>query len=158
MFKEIDALRLALKHAIEDGHLTYAAQVFTDFWGGIGTWQTLDQVRKQAVMAWVPKAPLDFAALLTAGENISLPASIPVTLVRGEHTHRQTAKICDILVSEQPDCHPEVIANAGHMGPFTHAEKFAEIIAGHIFRAEKAQAEWQAANFAAPEPRRAPGP
>jgi len=115
-------------------------QAFVDYWGRQGAWAALRPTVQAALMRWVPKAPLDFRALIE--EPTSLAAygrlRMPVLVMRGEHAPLPTLKIAKMLSSVLPQARLAVISGAGHMGPLTHGSAVSELIATHIDTAEAA--------------------
>ncbi len=144
LFDEIDALALAIEGAVDEGFRSFAAQVFTDFWGGLGAWQTLRRDRRTALTDWVPKCPLDFGALLYEASGAGLPADLPVTLMVGGQSHAQTRRIGELLAIEMPQTRLVEIEGAGHLGPFVFRDKVADIIATHLDAAESAASQPEA--------------
>lgn len=100
LFSEIISLSNTIRTGIEEGCEDFSAQVFTDFWGGLGAWQALSRERRCAMIDWIGKAPSDFDALLREPdpENI-LPKDIPITIIIGSQTHAQARRIAEILAS-----------------------------------------------------------
>jgi pimeloyl-ACP methyl ester carboxylesterase len=90
---------------------------------------------------WVPKAPLDFRALIdeptAAGRYADL--RFPVLVLRGEHAPAPTRLIAETLPALMSAARLTVVAGAGHMGPLTHAAEVNAAIGMHI---EEAQARF----------------
>src|SRR5262245_56400395 len=63
-FAEIDALARATGERVIAGDYRRAAISFVDYWGGAGAWAALRPSVQAALIRWVPKATLDFRALL----------------------------------------------------------------------------------------------
>src|SRR3954469_1904428 len=131
---EIAITREIIGVAIARGDYRGAAATFVDYWGGAGAWKALRPSLQQAIVRWVPKALLDFHALVE--EPMPLGAytglDVPVLLLRGEHALLPSRVIVDTLAAQLPSASVQVIAGAGHMGPVTHCEAVATAIARHI--------------------------
>lgn len=136
LFDEIEALAVAIEGAVDEGCQDFAAQIFTDFWGGVGTWQTLRRDRRAALTNWVPKCPLDFGALLYEPSGADLPADLPITLMVGTQSQRQTRRIAELLVARAPQTRLVEVRGAGHLGPFTFRDRVARLVSERHQRAQ----------------------
>lgn len=134
LFREIEALSSAMGNAIDEGNITYAAHVFTEFWGGLGAWQALSKTQRTAMRNWVRKGPLDFHALLyePAGKPALSAINVPTTLIYGTLTHPHTRRIAEELALAIPDCRLCPVQGASHMGPFTHRQEVLQIVGNHL--------------------------
>jgi pimeloyl-ACP methyl ester carboxylesterase len=119
------------------GDYQAAARRFVDYWNGEGTWAAMKPESRAEIVRYIPKAPLEFSALIE--EPAPLAAfrrmAFPVLLMRGALAPEPTALIAQKLFSIMRDAVIEEIPNAGHMGPFSHAELVSDMIAAHVFRA-----------------------
>ena len=138
LFQEIRVLAHAIQVAVDEGCAEFAAQAFTDFWGGLGAWQALRRDRREKVANWVPKCPLDFGALLFEPTVPFRCLDMPVTLIVGSHTHKQTKRIAEILASLIPHAMMVTLDGAGHLGPFTLRDKVENLVEGHLEFADQA--------------------
>lgn len=129
LLDEIETLSRDISVAVSEECHEYAAQLFTEFWGGIGSWQTLSRERRRELSIWVPKAYLDFRALIDEPSGAFLP-SLPTTLMVGAETHGQTKRITEILQCELSRAKVVEIPGADHLGPF----RFREAVVGVIWR------------------------
>ena len=93
-----------------------------------------------ALIRWMPKAPLDFRALMDEPTPASAYAALrmPVLVLRGEHAPRPTQLIAEILTKLLPAARLAVVEGAGHMGPLTHADAVSTCMAAHISAAQAA--------------------
>lgn len=147
LFDEIETLAVAIEGAVDEDCPGFAAQLFTEFWGGLGAWQALRRDRRAALTNWVPKCPLDFGALLYEASGAELPADLPVTLMVGSQSHAQTRRIGALLATEIPQTRLVEIEGAGHLGPFVFRDRVAEVIAEHLSTAKSAASQpeaWEA--------------
>ena len=131
---EIENLTAIIRTGIVTGAYRHAAAAFVDYWNGVGSWSSLRPEARDALIRWLPKAPLDFHALI---EDDTLPARLrhivcPVLLMRGEHARRPSRRIVDELMGILPNGSLEVLEGAGHMGPLTHRTAVNRCIATHI--------------------------
>ena len=93
-FSEIAALARETAYAVSIGDLRRAATIF-DYWGGTGAWRALRPSVQAALMRWVPKASLDFHALMEEPTPLGAYANlaVPVLILRGEYAPRP-ARLC----------------------------------------------------------------
>lgn len=70
-FAEIRALADDVGMNILRGAYQAAARSFVDYWNGHGAWDELRAEVRTALLRWLPKAPLDFAALIEEPTPIS---------------------------------------------------------------------------------------
>jgi pimeloyl-ACP methyl ester carboxylesterase len=131
---EIRAIAAEVDRAVLRGAYVQAARRFVDYWNGAGTWAQLKQQARDEIVRYVPKACLDFRALL--GERLPLVAyrrlRAPLLLLRGEYAPQPTRLIVEKLTEVMRPRMVTEVAGAGHMGPFSHAEAVADAIAAHV--------------------------
>ena len=131
---EIRGLAHDVEQACLDGNTQSAARRFVDYWNGDGSWAAMSPETRTDLMRYVPKACLDFRALID--EPMPLVAYRRIhgrlLLIRGEHAPAPTEAIVRKLTSFMKPAAVFTIAGAGHMGPLTHADVVARTIAAHI--------------------------
>jgi pimeloyl-ACP methyl ester carboxylesterase len=133
-FAEILASAARTAEGVVAGDWRGAARSFVDYWGGQGAWSALRPSAQAMLTRWVPKAPLDFRALIHEPTPASAYAKlrVPTLIMRGEHAPAPTRLIAETLPQLMPSAKLIVIPDAGHMGPLTHAHTVNAAIAGHI--------------------------
>ncbi len=153
-FTEIAALAQETAYAVSIGDLRRAATTFVDYWGGTGAWRALRPSVQAALMRWVPKASLDFHALMEEPTPLGAYASlaVPVLILRGEYAPRPARLIAETLSARLSQARTLVVDGAGHMGPLTRATVVSRLIADHIAAAEAAA--WPPVNARAQRPGR----
>ena len=137
-FAEIRAIATKVDEEVISGDYREAAISFVDYWGGRGAWVALRPSVQAGLTRWVPKAPLDFRAVMnepTAPSRYS-DLHFPALIMRGEHAPAPTRLIAETLPALMPAAGLLVIAGAGHMGPLTHASEVNAAIARHIAESE----------------------
>jgi pimeloyl-ACP methyl ester carboxylesterase len=139
-FAEIAAIARKTAEGVIAGDYRRAAIAFVDYWGGACTWAVLRPSVQAALIRWVPKAPLDFRALMEEPTPLAAYAGLrmPVLIMRGEHAPRPTRVIAELLPTLLP-ARLAVVQGAGHMGPLTHAPAVNALIAAHLGAAETAR-------------------
>ncbi len=133
-FSEIVAIATKSAEGVITGDYRGAAISFVDYWGGRGAWAALRPSVQATLTRWVPKAPLDFQALIDEPTPARAYAGLrcPVLIMRGEHAPGPTRLIAETLRALIPGARLAVIAGAGHMGPLTHASEVIAAITQHI--------------------------
>lgn len=120
------------------GDYRRAAERFIDYWNGDGAWAATSPELQAGMLRYVPKAALDFRALIEEPTPASAYRSFdfPVLLLCGSEAPAPTRMVASGLAAMIPSAVRAVIDGAGHMGPVTHAETVAEAMAAHVRRAE----------------------
>jgi pimeloyl-ACP methyl ester carboxylesterase len=120
-----DVLRVvdAIRHHLAFGSASDAGRAFVDFWSGEGAWRSMSPPRQASVAARMRTVASHFAALFL--EPLALRdvarLCIPTMVLTGARTVRVMRRMADTLRGAMHARHRE-IADAGHMGPITHAE------------------------------------
>jgi len=137
-FAEIADITRITEQGVITGNYAGAAAAFVDYWCGPGAWVALRPKVQDALIRWVPKAPLDFRALIEEPTPLAAYGDLrmPVLVIRGERAPLSTRSIVELLASALPQARLAVIDEAGHMGPLTHASAVSELVAAHIGTAE----------------------
>lgn len=131
---EINAIATVIGAGLISGAYQAAAAHFVDYWNGAGAWSTLRPGVRDALIRWLPKAPLDFRALMEEPTPIANYDRItcPVHIIRGEHARGPSRLIAEILARALRQASLDVLPGAGHMGPVTHQTDVYTCIAGYI--------------------------
>ena len=135
---EIRAIAARTAQGVITGNYRGAAVAFVDYWSGPGTWATLRPAAQESMTRWMPKAPLDFRALIDEPTRPSRLAALrfPTLILRGEHAPSPTRLIAEGLKALMPSARLQIVAGAGHMGPITHAKDVNAAIVRQIGEAE----------------------
>jgi pimeloyl-ACP methyl ester carboxylesterase len=131
---DIEAVAHAIRAGLVTGAYHAAAAAFTDYWNGAGAWEALWPEARERIVAWPPKAALDFLAL-TEHEMSEMAYGLircPALIVRGQHARGSCRLIAEELSRLLPQGSLEVLPGAGHMGPFSHPGEVNRLIAGFI--------------------------
>jgi pimeloyl-ACP methyl ester carboxylesterase len=131
---EVRAVAAEVDRAVVRGAYQMGARRFVDYWNGDGTWTALKPEVQAELIRYLPKACLDFRALLD--ERLPLVAfrrlRAPLVLLRGEHAPQPTDLIVRKLIEVMRPRMVQVVPGAGHMGPISHAEGVAGAIAAQL--------------------------
>lgn len=131
---EIAAIARLTGDGVITGDYQGAAAAFIDYWSGKGTWAALRPELRSSLVRWLPKAPLDFAALIGERAEASDYGRLRCStlIIRGEHAPGPTRLIAEALPTLLSNARLAVVAGAGHMGPLTHAAEVNAMIGRHI--------------------------
>ena len=104
-FAEIRSVAYAIATGVVVGDYRRAAITFVEYWSGHGAWNALRPAVQAALIAWMPKAPLDFNALFGEPEMPAAYARVdcPVLVMRGERAPAPTQIIAETLPSLMRD-------------------------------------------------------
>ena len=135
--QEIRSLAGGVAQDLMAGDDRAAAARFFDYWNGAGTWAGMKPEAQAELVKYIPKAPLEFGALIEEPTRLFAFTRLacPVLLMRGARGPAPTAAIARKLFSIMRHAVLEEIPDAGHMGPFSHAERVSGMIAAHVRRA-----------------------
>jgi pimeloyl-ACP methyl ester carboxylesterase len=124
--RDVAGAGAAIARAFEEGRPELAAQRFVDYWSGAGTWERMDRRVADRIAARIGSVVWQFEALFADAVPLSHYAQIavPVLMVSGGRTRAITRRVGELLHQAMPHAASEVIAEAGHMGPVTHAGMF----------------------------------
>jgi len=132
--EEIECLAALIGSGLVSGAYQQAAAAFVNYWNGPDAWASLRPNVRDALIAWLPKAPLDFRALIDDDTPLTMLARItcPMLMLRGEHALAPSRRIVEELRRLVPNGQAEIVPGAGHMGPMTHQEAVNARIGAHI--------------------------
>jgi pimeloyl-ACP methyl ester carboxylesterase len=135
---EIRAIAGAVERAVVNGNYREAARGFVDYWNGNGAWAGLRPENQAEILRYIPKACLDFRALIEEPMPLYAYRRIrgALLLMHGETSPQPALAIVRKLTSFMKPAGVTTIARAGHMGPFSHAEEVAKAFGAHIAAAE----------------------
>ena len=104
-FAEIAAVACKTGESVRAGDHVRAAMAFVDYWSGAGAWAALRPTIRAALVRWVPKAPLDFRALMEEPTPLSAYAALtmPILVMRGDRGPHAWSRSCC-----RPCCRPHV--------------------------------------------------
>lgn len=124
---EADGIRLIVEKAVESltrGDRATAAQLFTDYWMGEGSWLARSEAQRHSIEASVAHIKAWGNALF--GEPTPLAAfgklQMPVLLMIGSKTRAPARAVTRLLSQVLPNVRVVELDGLGHMGPITHAD------------------------------------
>jgi pimeloyl-ACP methyl ester carboxylesterase len=112
-----------IRHHLAFGSAFDAARAFIDFWSGEGAWQSMAVSRRESVAARMRAVASHFEALLLEPLTLREVARlcVPTIVLTGARTVRVMHRLAELVRGASRARHREV-ADAGHMGPITHAD------------------------------------
>jgi pimeloyl-ACP methyl ester carboxylesterase len=135
---EINGLSADIDRCVLAGDHRAAARQFVEYWSGGDAWAALREQAQADVIHYVPKACLEFRAV--ASERTPLAVyrhfRFPVLLLQGQLARDPTQMIARQLARALRFCSLRTIFGAGHMGPLSHPDMVADLIADFIERQE----------------------
>jgi pimeloyl-ACP methyl ester carboxylesterase len=126
---------------------------FVDFWNSPGAWDGLSREARTDYLRVHHKLEREVDTLLADRTPAAAYATVhqPTLLMAGERSPRAARRVVDALFAAMPSARLEVFAQAGHLGPLTHARRVAARIAAHLCGAPDSRA-WEPAKKPAPRP------
>jgi pimeloyl-ACP methyl ester carboxylesterase len=120
--------------AIAAGNTDRAAELFIDYWAGVGAWRWIPDARKPAIVASMANAHHWGDALF--GEPAPLGAfallDIPVLYLVGKSSTPSALGVARLLTGALPRVEVVEFDGLGHMGPVTHPQTVNDVIAGFL--------------------------
>lgn len=112
-----------------------AARAFLGRWG-VESFDALTPPQKAYILKTIPLIMASEASIIAPESGVkvldALPKlQMPVLLMGGQSSPRVVAKISHVLAQTAKNIKRKTIANAGHMGPITHAHAVARIMSAH---------------------------
>ena len=123
--REAFTLADTLRTRVAQGDLPAAAAGFIDYWSGTGAWAGMSVQRQQAVSARMPLVAQHFEALYREPMSAAKLARLrmPLLCLSGGRTTPSAQRIVALLQGLLPHARQQRVADAGHMGPVTHAPR-----------------------------------
>ena len=124
---EADGIRAAVAAAaaaLDAGDADAAAEHFSDYWTGPGSWATTPEARRPAIAASVRSVRRWAHALMTEPTHASAfrALHLPVLLMTGSRSTAAAHGVARRLEQVMPDTTRIHFQGLGHMGPITDAE------------------------------------
>jgi len=122
--------------ALDAGDRDAAAEHFIDYWMGAGSWRATPEKRRPAIAASVANVRRWKHALVTEPTPLAAFAAldVPVLYMTGGRSTASAKGVARLLCATLPRVETLEFADAGHMGPITHAGPVNDAIAQFIAR------------------------
>jgi pimeloyl-ACP methyl ester carboxylesterase len=133
-FAEIAGVARLISYGVITGDYRGAMERFVDYWSTPGSFRRMRPEVQDRLIAWAPKAPLDFHALIDnpLSEDAYATLDVPTLILCGEHAPRPTRTIAYRLAELLLQGRVRVVAGAGHLGPITHPDVVSPLMVQHI--------------------------
>ena len=127
---EVSAMIRDVLAAFTRADVAAAMERFTDYWYGAGAWAAIPLAQRLPIFARAAKMRADVEAVWADRTPASSFAGIgvPTLMLSAERTTRAAARMSEILSAAVPGARREIIPDAGHMAPVSHAEWLAKRI------------------------------
>lgn len=131
---EVARLAQRLADAVSAGQLHAAARLFCDYWAGGPAWEATDDLQRLRIALRMPTVVRHFNALFAVGWSAQQLQRLrmPTLLVHGGRTRAPARAVGALLANQLPCARSVVVAGAGHLGPLTHAEPVAALMARQL--------------------------
>jgi len=135
---EIRGVARQLDSCVAAGNTVAAAQGFVNYWHGGDAWSGLKPSQREQLARRMPVVSRHFKALFNARWNTQVLSQLrmPVQLICGGRTRLPAARVATLLSRCLPQARLQVLSEAGHMGPLTHAAQVAEMMGAALLQGQ----------------------
>lgn len=135
--REIVAVCDDTSAAVALGELERAAERFTDYWMGPGTWASIPAPRRTAVAQAMSDVRSEWSALFADTTPLSAYSSlkVPTLYLTGSESPASAREVARLLIKTLPDVTTVEVPGAGHMAPITHPGIINAAIEAHLAHA-----------------------
>jgi len=125
----------------QQGALPAAGRCFVDYWTERGSWDSQAPERQAHLARKMPKVAAEWGAVFTDNLHDAEFSRLrmPITLMCGMDTAAPARRVVELLADMLPHATTYRVPGVGHMGPFTHAEKFNRTLTAILDNASLAQ-------------------
>jgi pimeloyl-ACP methyl ester carboxylesterase len=125
---EVSAMIEDVLAAFARGDVAAAMERFTDYWYGAGAWAKIPLAQRLPIFARAPKMQADVEAVWADRTPLASFAGIaaPALVLSAARTTPAAARMAELFAATLPRATREIIPEAGHMAPVTHAAWLAE--------------------------------
>jgi pimeloyl-ACP methyl ester carboxylesterase len=136
--REIVAVRDDTTAAVALGAPERAAERFTDYWMGAGTWASIPAPRRSAVAQAMSDVGSEWSALFADTTPLSAYSSlkVPTLYLTGSESPASAREVARLLIKTLPDVTTVEVPGAGHMAPITHPGIINAAIEAHLAQVE----------------------
>lgn len=134
LLDEIRAVADAVNHGVICGDYTSGMQIFIDYWGGPGSWESLPDDKKAQFAQLAVYVAHHFWSLIEEKTPLAAYAAIdvPTLIVCGTSSPAPSRAITRLLAETLPGARHRTIRNAGHMSPITHPADVNALVVEHL--------------------------
>lgn len=139
LYRQIMAVAGMVSAAIAEGEPEAGMERFVDFWNGRGAFAATGSDMRAILASQIGQVAANFATGMA--QNWSIEAcrviSCPTMAIMGLESRPVAQRVTEMVAEAIPDMQLAMIADAGHMSPFTHSAIVNRLIAGHIAAVER---------------------
>jgi len=137
---EVSAMIEDVLAAFARADVAAAMERFTDYWYGTGAWAEIPLAQRLPIFARAAKMRADVAAVWADRTPASAFAGIgvPTLVLSAERTTRAAARMAELLTAAVRGARREIVPEAGHMAPISHAAWLARRLADFVAESVKA--------------------
>lgn len=138
LYRQITSVAGMVSAAIADGSPGAGMERFVDFWNGRGSYAGYSPYMQCKLAQQVGQVAANFATGMAQDWNLDAcrKISCPTMAIMGLESRTVAQRVTEMVAHSIPDMQMAMIAEAGHMVPFTHSGIVNRLIAGHIASAE----------------------
>jgi pimeloyl-ACP methyl ester carboxylesterase len=120
---EVGAMIEDVLAAFARADVAAAMERFTDYWYGAGAWAKIPLAQRLPIFARAPKMRADVEAVWADRTQLETFRGVaaPALVLSAARTTRAAARMAELLAGTLPAAAREIIPDAGHMAPVTHA-------------------------------------
>jgi pimeloyl-ACP methyl ester carboxylesterase len=128
---EILAVRSRVQRHCQAGEPAAAAQLFVDYWSGMGAWRRLPAVQQGGIAQRMSKVVAEFDAVFSDGTPVSryTRLTVPILFLSGALAPAPTARVARLVQNIFPSASRIELPGLGHMGPVTHPDVVNALVA-----------------------------
>jgi pimeloyl-ACP methyl ester carboxylesterase len=136
--REIVSVRDDTTAAVALGAPERAAERFTDYWMGPGTWASIPSLRRAGVAQAMSELGSEWSALFADTTPLSAYSSlkVPTLYLTGSQSPASAREVARLLIQTLPDVTAVEVPGAGHMAPITHPGIINAAIEAHLGQVE----------------------
>jgi pimeloyl-ACP methyl ester carboxylesterase len=134
LLDEIRAVAAAVNRGVISGEYASGMQTFIDYWGGVGSWDSLPDEKKAQFAQLAVHVAHHFWSLIEERTPLAAYAAIgvPTLILCGRRSPAPSRAITRLLAETLPRVRHRTIRNAGHMSPITHPAEVNTLVLEHL--------------------------
>ncbi len=138
LYQQITAIAGMISAALAEGSPGAGMERFVDFWNGRGSYANYGPEMQSTLASQAGQVAANFATGMAQNWTIDACRKItcPTLAVMGLESRLIAQRVTEMVAESIPDMQLAMIADAGHMAPFTHSGVVNRLIAGHIATVE----------------------
>lgn len=138
LYRQITAVAGMISAAIAEGEPEAGMERFVDFWNGRGAFASIEPAMRDVLTSQIGQVAANFATGMAQTWSIDAcnVISCPTMAIMGLESRPLAQRVTEMVANAIPDMQLAMIAEAGHMSPFTHSAIVNRLISGHVANSE----------------------